>query len=563
MKKRLQKVVTLGLAVCMAVAMLAGCGDGTGGDSQNPSANGAVGRTSDYPTEEELGRIDGLHDSITVAVSQNIDHLKPWGGTGVTKSYFYWNIFETLYDLDEQNNLVPDIASELPVISDDGLEWTIPIYHTVKDWNGNNLTAADCVAAFEKLISVGENLNYDAFESVEATGEYEITIHWNQKPNFSQYENPLCRTFMYCQADFNEEVWASRPVGTGNYQIISYLLGSDITIWADPNYWALNTDEDVSARSDLHTATVQKVTYKIVSEAASAVTELQAGTVDYCDYISQQAMVDQFLNDPANWNVEQDIKSDYYFLVGNCFPGKPTANKDLRLAIFYALDVDFIAQMMGASFTSCGTIGDPGFMDYDDAWRNEQTYMNTQDIEMAKSYLVSSGFDTSSALTLVYQTGAEALSNAATTIAAQLQQNLGLTINVTPVDNSLFSTYTTNPDSYDLMFFQMGGTNLVGSYKLTMSGVNTVKEGDAASTAYEVGSGYSLTFVQDQELFDLYDVAASTDSLEDIKACIDYVVENAYEDAIAYSVKDYIFRSDIASIYFHETYITPQCFTFN
>ena len=43
---------------------------------------------------------------------------------------------------------------------------------------------------------------------------------------------------------------------------------------------------------------------------------------------------------------------------------------------------------------------------------------------------------------------------------------------------------------------------------------------------------------------------------------IRHVLPNGYETAIAYSATNYVYNADIAELYFHETYVTPQCFTF-
>ena len=551
--KRTLKWIPMLLVIAMLAACLAGCGSSNTGSNTQANTGTAV---SGYPTAEEIGKIDGLYDSLTIAVFQSIDHLKPWGGTGQTKSYFYWNIYETLYDLDSKNKLVPDLACDQPIKVDD-VTWDIPLYHTIKDWNGNNITAHDVVAAYDRVISIGESLNYDQFESAEALDDYTVRIHWKNKPAFAEYENPLCRTFIYFNDTFDDQLFATKPIGTGNYRIISYTTGSNITLWADPNYWALVTDEDVSARSDLHTATVQSVTYDIISEASSAVSELSNGNIDYCDFIKQAEQIASFEND-ARYATTSNITPDYYFVSCNLFPGKLTTDVNLRKAIYYALDNNVIAQFMGASWVGCKSIGDTGFIDFNPAWENEETYVNTYDPDLAKQYLAQSSYD-GTPLVLSYQVGEE-VNLAAQVIQSQLA-NVGITCTIDPIDNSLFNTKTTDPNNFDMILFRMGGPNLIGSYKLAMSGVNTAKL-DVVTAQYAPDSVYTLTFIQDEQLFALHAKAQETDADEDIKALIDYVIENGYETAIAYSATNYVYNADIAELYFHETYVTPQCFTF-
>ncbi len=557
MKKTGKRITALVLAMLLMTALLAGCGgSGSTGTAEGGNAPAAASSGS-YPTAEELGSIEGLYDELTIAVFQSIDHLKPWGGTGQTKSYFYWNIYETLYDLDKHNKLVPDLACDQPNKIDE-TTWDIPLYHTIKDWNGNNITAHDVVAAFDRVIEVGESLNYDQFDHAEAIDDYTVRIYWKNEPAFAEYENPLCRTFMYYNDTFDEQKFATMPIGTGNYQIISYTTGSNITLWADPNYWALVTDEDVSARSDLHTATVQSVTYDIISEASSAVSELNNGNVDYCDFIKQIEQVQSFESDDR-YSVTSEITPDYYFISCNLFPGKLTTDVNLRKAIYYALDNEVIAQFMGASWVGCKSIGDTGFIDYNPEWENDETYVNTYDPELAKQYLSQSAYN-GEPLVISYQVGEE-VNLAAQVIQSQLA-NVGITATLNAIDNSLFNTQTTDPNNFDMILFRMGGPNLVGSFKLAMSGVNTAKT-DVVTAQYAPDSVYTLTFIQDDELFGLFNQAQATDADADIKALIDYVIDNGYETAIAYSATNFVYNADIAELYFHETYVTPQCFLFN
>lgn len=551
-----KRFLALVMAALLIASALAGCGSSSTDNSSNSPGTSSVS-SSGYPTAEELGSIDGLYDKLTVAVFQSIDHLRPWGGTGQTKSYFYWNIYETLYDLDEKNNLVPDLASDLPDKIDD-TTWDIPLFHTVKDWNGNNLTANDVVAAFERVIAIGESLNYEQFDHAEAVDDYTVRIYWKNAPAFAEYENPLCRTFMYVNETFDDQAFSTKPIGTGNYQIISYTTGSNITLWADPNYWARVTDEDVSVRSDLHTATVQSVTYDIISEASSAVSELNNGNIDYCDFIKQAEQIAAFETD-ARYTISSEITPDYYFVSCNLFPGKATTDENLRKAIYYAIDNDVVAQFMGASWVACRSLGDTGFVDYNADWENDESYINTCDPDLARQYLNQSGYD-GSTLVLSYQVGEE-VNLAAQAIQSQLA-NVGITVRLNAIDNSLFNTQTTDPNNFDMILFRMGGTNLVGSYKLALSGVNTAKT-DVVTAQYAEGSTYTLTFIQDQELFDLHAKAQETDADEDIKALIDYVIDKGYETGIAYSATNFVYNADIAGLYFHETYVTPQCFIFN
>jgi hypothetical protein len=60
-------------------------------------------------------------------------------------------IFDGLYRLDDTPALIPELATALPQVSEDGLEITIPIRVGARFHDGHKLTAADVVASLKRL----------------------------------------------------------------------------------------------------------------------------------------------------------------------------------------------------------------------------------------------------------------------------------------------------------------------------------------------------------------------------------------------------------------------------
>lgn len=60
-------------------------------------------------------------------------------------------LFDGLYRLDDARALIPELASDLPSLSDDGLEMTIPIRVGAAFHDGHKLEVADVVASLERL----------------------------------------------------------------------------------------------------------------------------------------------------------------------------------------------------------------------------------------------------------------------------------------------------------------------------------------------------------------------------------------------------------------------------
>lgn len=527
------------LAIVLALAMvlsLAACGGTTGSGERSLTE-------------------DGKMSKVIAAVSSEIQNLLPSNGNGNPKAVFYWNIYESLFTYNENLELVPCLAKSYEVV--DSTHWNVHLYEKIYDSAGNHITAEDVVFSVQWLRSAGEDLNYDIFESVEVIDEFTVQYTWNTTPtSTSDIEFPFVRTFIFDSEAFNEETFATAPIGTGSYVVDSFITGSEMVLKANPEYWALKTDEDVSMRLALHNATVDTLVYRIIQGSDTAEIELDMGTIDYCDYIKYLSL-EKFQNN-EEFVVDVSVASDYAFMGYNMDPSSILADDlNLRLAIAYALDSDAIAAAMPGSYSGMKTYGTPHFSDYDASWENEENYLTVHDVEKAKEYLANSNYAANGSPVLeVICKSAEADKNAVQMILSQLSA-VGINVEMKSVDQATFQTDTMDPTNWDLLFFNpMGGKDLVSSWKLALADMgNPRTDGDTGS----------LIFHNDDTLFELYDVATAdaTHNSENMKAVIDHVFAKAYIYPVAYSVSARIYRADVISdIYYREGYATLGASTY-
>ena len=498
---------------------------------------------------------DGKMASVTTAVSSEIQNLLPTNGNGNPKAVFYWNIYESLFTYNENLEFAPCLAKSWEAV--DGTHWNISLYEKIYDSQGNHITAEDVVFSFEWLINAGEALNYDIFGGISVVDDYTVQIEWTQTPtSAADIEFPLTRTFVFDKDIFDEVTFATAPVATGNYIVKSFVTGSELVLEANPDYWALKTDEDVSGRLAVHNATVQTLTYRIIQGSDTAEIELEMGNIDYCDYIKYLSL-DKFEGNDE-FVVSVEVASDYAFMGYNMDPSSVLADDlNLRLAIAYALDSDAIAAAMPGSYSGMKTYGTSYFSDFDPAWEEEENYLTVHDTELAKQYLADSNYTANGSPTLeVICKSSEADKNAVQMILSQLSA-LGINVTMKSVDQATFQTDTSDPTNWDLLFFNpMGGKDLASSWKLALADMgNGRTDGDTGS----------IIFHNDDELFALYDVATAdaTHTTENMKKVIDHVFANAYVYPVAYSVSARVYRADvIKELYLREGYVTLGASTY-
>jgi ABC-type transport system substrate-binding protein len=81
--------------------------------------------------------------TLVVMAPDHPTRLLPGDNLNATESLLVDVLYDPLYRLDEQQRPVPELAKELPQISEDGLTWTIPIKVDARFHSGAKLRASD------------------------------------------------------------------------------------------------------------------------------------------------------------------------------------------------------------------------------------------------------------------------------------------------------------------------------------------------------------------------------------------------------------------------------------
>lgn len=550
----MKKTLALILMSVMMLSLITGCS--SGGNSAgsttagSPSANSSTGDTQGEEVLEGSGTKlldNGRYERITVALSADPADLLPARPMGV-KSYFFWNIYETLFDYDENMNFVSDLAKGYTIASE--TVWNINLFETIYDSEGNHITADDVVYSYNWVVDSGNAIKYSMFDSIEKVDDYTVAIHWKSQPtSMAALEFILARTYIFSQTAFEKHNFSSDPVATGCYVVSRFTSGSELVLEANDSYWALNTDEDVSMRLPVHTATVQKIVFQIIPESSQAGIALEMNNVDFCDYV-QSTILSKFEEGGEYADQYQTVKcmtSDYYFLAPNMSSPIFADDLNLRLAIYYALDNASIAEAMGSDYTPMKFLGHSYYYDFNTDWENDDTYVTSYNMELAKEYLAKSNYK-GEEITLMGLSD-EACKNALTMIQALLQQ-IGVNVKVSALENTIMQATYAEQTGWDMMMSSVGGSSLVGSWsKLLDNNVN---------------DGYTTCWLADDTLQSLYKTAMADDTHDDehIKACIDYVFSIGAVYPLASMSYSIVCTKDITELYFQESYPTVGASTY-
>lgn len=180
---------------------------------------------------------------ITIGTTQKARTLDPADNYELAGLMAIYNLGDSLYSYElGTTKLKPQLATEMPKISQDGLTYTIPLRQGVTFHDGTPFNAEAMVFSLQRFIKNGGKPSFllaDTVDKIEATGEYEITI--KLKKPFAAFTAILAfpgacaispQAYAIGEGKFNP----TQFVGTGPYKLAEFSSDS-IRFDVFEKYW--------------------------------------------------------------------------------------------------------------------------------------------------------------------------------------------------------------------------------------------------------------------------------------------------------------------------------------
>jgi len=161
-----------------------------------------------------------------------------------------------LFDYDDRNELVPDLASVVPTlanggISKDGKTITYHLRHGVTWQDGKSFTADDVVFTYRVIMDPNNpapsRVGYELIDSVSKVDDYTVVVRL-RRPYAPFVVTFLATpaTYPYCvlpehlfggSTNIAHSSYNTLPVGTGPFRVSHYEQGSELDLVANDRYW--------------------------------------------------------------------------------------------------------------------------------------------------------------------------------------------------------------------------------------------------------------------------------------------------------------------------------------
>jgi peptide/nickel transport system substrate-binding protein len=292
-----------------------------------------------------------------------------------------------------KNQVIPDIAQSWTE-SSNGLDYTFHLRPGVKFSNGTPVTAQDVAWSLNQFGNPKVNIIMSAL----ATG-YGNAIVINSSTVEVKLLHPVA-AFLDDIATFPAFIlpeklvqsegatnFFKKPVGSGPFEVQSFVNGSHLTFVKNPYYW------------DKPLPYLSKVTFNFATDSNSRLLDLQSGQAQIADLIEPS----QFSTVKANKNlvlVTHKWPNDIGLYPNESF--KPFSNADVRLAISDAIDRKTIINEI---FHGIGTVPNSFIpaLQYDGT--SSQIPPFQYNVTEAKKLMKEAGYSKGFNVTLQYPTG--------------------------------------------------------------------------------------------------------------------------------------------------------------
>ena len=295
--------------------------------------------------------MSGRAKTLIHVPQSNLTSLDPvWTTAAATRNHAHL-VWETLYGRDSQLNARPQML-EGHLVEDNGLRWTMKLREGLRFHDGTPVLARDCVASIRRWMKrdqIGLSIE-DRMHELVATDDR--TLVWRLKKPFSALPYALCRHQPSCV------IMPERLALTDPYKQVTEIIGSGPFRWIASEYvtgaraiYARNEayiprNEPVDYCAGGLRALVDRVEWRVIADAGTAVSALLTGEVDWIEQPLPD-LLPRLRGAPGIAVAPTDIYGTFAALRFNHLPA-PTNNAAIRRAMLACVNqTDVMTAMMG------------------------------------------------------------------------------------------------------------------------------------------------------------------------------------------------------------------------
>ncbi len=534
--------MALVLVGVLTMGSLAACGSSSDSGSSSSGGEAAEETTaSELLSANEMAKSEDLaekdedadYSEFVIGVQSISSSLSPWLIDSSYGDLIYTCLAKTDRETGETIGYMGDVT-----LSDDQLTVYVELWDNIYDTAGNHITADDVIFSWDTAKAEGVRSVSD-YTGWAKTGDYSLEFYRKEKPTM---EGATLTTYIISQAAYesSKDGMATDPVGCGIYYVDEFTSDYVLTLARNEDFWA--TDEQraqvEAGYGKQWDANWDKLTWRCISESTQLTVALEMGDLDYTDSMPTDELEMVKTGELADeFSIYNYVSGLTYCFIFNTDPASPLSDVNVRRAVGYAIDNNYMAQVVWSGEAQVThEVGSSSLIDYNPDWNDEENYYQ-YDKDKAMELLAEAGYADGLDL-IIFTTTGTTQSNLAVVLQAQLKE-VGINLEIKTMDTSIQNNYrASDRSSWDICIQQVGSEDFMANAydKAYVQGQN----------AWEGTGGYWVDETMDEMLKEVTSLDGY--SVEGVEEFHEYTIDLCLMYGIANGYSNYVLRNGIQPV---------------
>ena len=393
-------------------------------------------------------------DTLTIGIGAEPESLDPVNMTSAPAATVGEHVVERLIYMEEDGALTPMLATSWEA-NEDSTVWTFQIREGVTFHDGEPLNAEAVAVNLRRFVNPDVGAAYafllGTVESIEATGEYELTMELSQP--FAPILAHLSHSFIGIVSPAQLEGLGPNdtfeiPIGTGPYRMTEWSRGEQIVLEVNEDYYG-NISE------------IPTIEFDFIPESSALIVALETGEADAIMRVPPQE-TDRLEAIPEIEVVyESSVRTIY---IGFNNEKEPFNDPLVRQALNYAVDKQAIVDGL---FDGVFTVADAPVVPA--VFGHESVGPYEYDPERARELLAEAGYPDGLDMTLHHPTGRYLLDATVAEAVQDMLAEVGVNATLETREWSSYLEFTSQPPEeaeYDAFMLGWGTVTLDSDYGL-------------------------------------------------------------------------------------------------
>lgn len=216
---------------------------------------------------------------VVFGMGSDVDILDPSLASLYSTRMVLASMCEKLYEVGEDNSIAPQLATEMPKVSDDGLEVTIPLRQGIKFNDGTPFDAAAVKTTLDRHRELPTSLRRqfgDAVASVQVADDHTVKLTLNHPyaalpAELSDYSGNIMSPAALQQLGTD---FGTAPVCVGPFEFASRKPGFEIVLQKSDQYY------------DADQVNLNSITYRVIKDASVRAANLESGDIQLAEQLA-------------------------------------------------------------------------------------------------------------------------------------------------------------------------------------------------------------------------------------------------------------------------------------